>query len=114
LPAWVALAAAWLGLICLTASIVLPVLPGSRNPRMELEHFIPYSAADCFLLFPIYAAPLAMCLGIMVFWQMRPLARPLPDALVAQRLQAAVGIGLALVGTIIIYVWVALHRPPAA
>ena len=37
-PAWVAFLTAWLGLFTLIATIVLLLLPGSRNPRAELEH----------------------------------------------------------------------------
>ena len=53
-PAWVALASAWLGLLTLLASIAFPFLPGSRDPRAELQHLRPYSFADRFLPIPIY------------------------------------------------------------
>jgi hypothetical protein len=110
-PAWVALLAAWMGLIMLIASVVFIVLPGSVNPREELEHQRPYSLADRFLPVPIYGITVALCLGIMVLWQMRREPRPLPQAMVNQRVQAWVGIVLALIGAGIIYTWVGLHGP---
>jgi hypothetical protein len=42
---------------------------------------------------------------------MRKEPRPLPDALVAQRVQAWVGIALALVATVVIYTWVGFRGP---
>jgi hypothetical protein len=110
-PAWVALLAAWAGLLMLVASVVFIFLPGSVDPRRELEHARPYSPADRFLPLPIYGITVALFLGIVVLWQMRKEPRPLPDAMVAQRLQACAGITLALVGAVIIYGWVALHGP---
>ena len=110
-PAWVALAAAWLGLLALVASIAFPFLPGSRDPRAELQHLRPYSFADRFLPLPIYGSTIAMFLGIVVLWQMRREPRPLPDGLVAQRVQAWVGIVLAFLGAAIIYAAVALRGP---
>jgi len=110
-PAWVALLAAWLGLLTLLASIVFPFLPGSRDPRAELQHLKPYSFADKFLPFPIYGSVVAMFLGIVVLRQMRREPRPLPHALIAQRVQAWVGIILALVGAAFIYLFVALLGP---
>lgn len=110
-PAWVALVSAWVGLLTLVAAIVFPFLPGSRNPRAELEHLEPYSFADRFLPFPIYASVVAMFLGVIVLWQMRREARPLPEGLVAQRVQAWVGIVLAVLAAAIIYVFVALRGP---
>ena len=110
-PAWVALAAAWLGLLMLVASAAFIFLPGSRDPRAELEHLQPYSVADRFLPLPIYGIAVALFLGIVVLWHMRREPRPLPDALVAQRVQAWVGIVLALVGAVVIYTWVALRGP---
>ena len=110
-PAWVSFAAAWLGLIVLFASIVFPFLPGSRNPRAELEHRAEYSIADYFVPLPIYGSVVAMFLGIVVLWQMRREPRPLPDALVAQRLQAWAGIILAILGAAIIYIVVAFRGP---
>src|SRR5262245_61992416 len=94
-PAWVALAAAWAGLLMLIASIGFVFLPGTRNPREELEHLKTYSTADKFLPVPIYGITIAIFLGIVVLWQMRYEPRPLPDALVAQRVQAWAGIILA-------------------
>ena len=110
-PPWVALLAAWLGLLMLLAAIVFPFLPGSRDPRAELEHAKPYSLADRFLPIPMYGVTIALFLGIVVLWQMRKQPRPLPDALVAQRVQAWVGIALALLATVILYVTVALRGP---
>jgi hypothetical protein len=107
----VALAAAWLGLLTLIASAVIPFLPGTRDPRAELQNLRPYSLADYLLPVPLYAAALAMFLGIIVLWQMRREPRPLPDALVAQRIQAYAGIVLALLGAAIIYLHVALRGP---
>jgi hypothetical protein len=110
-PPWVALLAAWLGLLMLIAAIVLPFLPGSRDPRAELEHARPYSLADRFIPIPMYGVTVAIFLGIVVLWQMRKEPRPLPDALVAQRVQACVGIALALLATVILYAYVALNGP---
>jgi len=110
-PAWVALASAWLGLLTLLASIVFPFLPGSRDPRAELQHLRPYSFADKFLPLPIYGSVAAIFLGIIVLWQMRREPRPLPPALVAQRAQAWVAIVLALIGAAVIYACVALRGP---
>ncbi len=108
-PAWVALVAAWLGLLTFMASIVLPLLPGSRNPRAELEHARPYSIADRFLPVPVYGSVATLFVGIVVLWQMRKEPRPLPDAMVAQRLQAKVGIGLVLAAIAIFYAYAALR-----
>ena len=110
-PAWVALLAAWLGLIMLIASIVFVFLPGSVDPRAELEHRRAYSVADRFLPVPMYGIAAALFAGIIVLWQMRKEPRPLSEALVAQRVQAWVGIVLALIGAIVIYVWVAVRGP---
>jgi len=110
-PPWVALLAAWLGLLTLIASAVFPFLPGSRDPRAELEHARPYSFADKFLPLPMYGAVVALFLGIVVLRQMRKEPRPLPDAMVAQRVQASVGSVLALIGAAIIYAWVGLRGP---
>jgi len=52
-----------------------------------------------------------MFLGMVVLWQMRRQPRPLPAPLVAQRIQAYVGIVLALLGAAIIYLHVALRGP---
>lgn len=105
-PAWVALLAAWLGLVTLLAAGALPLLPGSRNPRAELVHARPYSTADRWLPVPVYLSVTAIFIGCIVLWQMRKEARPLADALLAQRLQAYVGIALAVIGVIIIYAYV--------
>jgi len=110
-PAWVALLAAWVGLLMVIASVVFVFLPGSKNPVAELEHKAQYSFADRFLPVPIYGVTVAMFLGIVVLWQMRKEPRPLADAMVAQRVQAWVGIWLGLLGAIVIYVHVALHGP---
>jgi hypothetical protein len=110
-PAWVALLAAWMGVIVLIASIVFIFLPGARDPRGELEHRVPYSIADRFLPVPIYGVAITLFVGIVVLWQMRREPRPLPDALVAQRVQACVGIGLSLIAATIVYVHVARHGP---
>jgi hypothetical protein len=113
-PPWVALLAAWLGLLTLAASIVLVCLPGSRNPRAELEHARPYSLADRFFPVPVYLSVAALFIGIVVFWQMRREPRPLPQPMVAQRLQAGVGIVLALLGIAIFYAFAARHVGPPA
>jgi len=110
-PAWVALAAAWAGLLMLVASVIFIFLPGSVNARAELEHSRAYSTADRFLPLPIYGTTVAMFLGIVVLWQMRKEPRPLPPAMVAQRVQSWVGIVLALAGAVVIYVWVGLRGP---
>jgi len=110
-PAWVAFVAAWGGLIVLIAAIVFVFLPGSRAPRAELEHAASYSAADRFVPYPIYGSAIAMFLGIVVLWQMRKLPRPLPAAMLMQRLQAWVGVVLALLGAAIVYIDVALRGP---
>lgn len=112
-PAWVALTAAWIGLLTLAAAVVVPWLPRSRDPVGELERRAPFSVADRFLPVPVYGAAAALFLGIVVLWQMRRERRPLPAPLVAQRVQAWVGIALSLLATAIIYVFVALRGPGA-
>lgn len=112
-PAWVALLAAWAGLLMLIASVVFTFLPGSTNPRRELEHAQAYSAADRFLPLPVYGITVALFVGIVVLWQMRKEPRPLPAPLVAQRVQAWVGISLALLAAAIIYLWVFFRGPGA-
>lgn len=112
-PAWVALLAAWTGLLMLMASIVFVFLPGTRHPRQELEHQIPFSWADKFLPVPIYGITMALFLGITVLWQMRKEPRPLPSPLANQRVQAWVGIMLALLGAVVIYTYVAMRGPRA-
>ena len=110
-PTWVALLAAWMGVIVLTASIIFIFLPAARDPRGELEHRVPYSLADRFLPVPIYGVTITLFVAIVVLWQMRREPRPLPEALVAQRLQAWVGIALSLIAALLIYVHVARHGP---
>jgi len=109
-PPWVALLSAWLGLLMVVASLVLPFLPGSRHPRLELEHYYEYSMADRYLPIPVYLSPLSLFVGIAVLWQMRKEPRPLNPALSSQRTQALVGIVLTVIGTAILYAWVATHR----
>lgn len=111
-PAWVALIAAWLGLLTLVASIVLLLLPGSKNPRAELERAKPYSIADRFFPVPVYMSVVALFVAIVVFWQMRREPRPLPEAMVAQRVQAWVGIVLALIAIAIFYIFAARRAGP--
>jgi hypothetical protein len=108
-PSWVALLAAWLGLLTLLASLLLLLLPGSKSPREELEHARPYSLADRFFPIPVYLSVLALFIGIVVFWQMRREPRPLPEGMLAQRVQAAVGIALALAGIAVFYTFAALR-----
>jgi len=110
-PAWVALLAAWLGLIMLIASVVFIFLPGTRHPKEELENLSPYSLADKFLPIPIYGITVSLFIGIVVLRQMKDEPRPLPDAMVAQRVQAWVGIWLSLIATAVIYIYVGLHGP---
>lgn len=113
-PAFIALLAPWVGLLSLILAAILPFLPGSRDPVAELTHAQPWSPADRFIAVIIYVPPLAIFLGIVVLWQMRKEPRPLSDAHFAQRMQAKVGIGLALIASFIIYLYVALRGPPAA
>jgi hypothetical protein len=110
-PAWVAQLAAWAGRLMLALSVVFVFLPGSVDPRRELEHAKPFSPADRFLPLPIYGIAVALFLGIVVLWQMRKEPRPLPGPMVAQRVQAWVGIVLALLGACVIYGWVAFRGP---
>ena len=110
-PAWVALLAVWLGVFVLIVSIVFIFLPGTRDPRGELTHRVPYSIADRFLPIPIYGIAVSLFVAIVVLWQMRREPRPLPDALMMQRVQAWVGIILSLIAASIVYVNVALHGP---
>ncbi len=110
-PAWVALLAAWGGLVTLVSAGIVPFLPGSRDPRAELERLAPYSPADRVIPVPLYACAATLCLGIIVLWRMRKAARPLSDALAAQRVQAWVGIALGSIGATVIYLFVALRGP---
>jgi hypothetical protein len=112
-PAWVALVTLWLGLLTLVSAIVFPFLPGSQNPRAELEHFTEYSVADKFVPVPIYATSITIFLGVIVLWQMRKQPNPLPDPLLIQRVQAKFGIFLALLAAGIVYLVVALRGPTA-
>jgi hypothetical protein len=112
-PAIVSLLGVWIALLTLMGSIALPFLPGSRHPRAELEHLQPYSLADRFLPVLIYGSVIGLFLGIVVLWQMRKEPRPLPEALVNQRLQAWVAITLALLAAAVIYLHVALRGPGA-
>lgn len=105
-PPWVALLAAWTGLLTLLAAVVLPFLPGSRRPRLELEGARQYGFADRYIPFPVYLSVIALFLGIIVLRQMRKEPRPLPPPMQAQRLQAWAGIVLACVGIVIIYIFV--------
>jgi hypothetical protein len=108
-PAWVALVAAWLGLLTLLATFVLMFLPGSRNPRAELEHARPYSPADRWLPVPVYGSVITIFTAVVVLWQMRREPRPLPAAMVAQRVQAKVGMALAVASIAAFYAFVALR-----
>ncbi len=110
-PAWVALLVAWLGLIMLVASIVFIFLPGTQRPKAELEHMAPYSLADKFLPFPIYGITVSLFIGIVVLRQMKDEPRPLPEAMVAQRVQAWAGIWLSLFATAVIYIYMYFHGP---
>ncbi len=110
-PAWVALCAPWLGLLTLILSIVVFIVPGSRDPQAELMHAKPYSAADWLVMIALYNSVVAIFVALLVVWQMRHQPRPLSDPLVAQRLQAIVGLVLALIGIAIVYIGVALRGP---
>jgi hypothetical protein len=110
-PAWLALVTPWLGLLMLVLAVVFPFLPGTKDPRAELEHLRPPSFADRFLPVPMYGITVTLFLGIIVLWQMRREPRPLPPPLIAQRIQAWAGIGLAAIATIILYIYIALHGP---
>jgi hypothetical protein len=95
-----------MGLLTLVCAVALPFLPGSRRPREEMEHRTPFSAADRWLPFPIYMSVVALFLGIVVLWQMRREPRPLPAAMHAQRVQAWVGMVLAMAAIVFMYAWV--------
>ena len=105
-PAWLALAAPWLGLLTLILSITIFLVPGSRDARAEFTHAKPYSPADWVLMIGLYTSVVAVFAGLLVLWQMRTQPRPLPGALAAQRLQALVGLVLAGIGISIIYIGV--------
>ncbi|HEV8379460.1 MAG TPA: hypothetical protein VGQ99_04910 [Tepidisphaeraceae bacterium] len=110
-PPWVALASPWLGLATLILSILIFLVPGSRDPRAELSHARPYSAADWILMIAIYTSVVAVFVGLVVLWQMRTQPRPLSTPLAAQRLQALVGLVLAGIGVAVIYAGVAIRGP---
>jgi hypothetical protein len=110
-PAWVALAAPWLGLLTLILAITVFLVPGSRDPRAELTHQRPYSPADVVLTIAQWTSVTAVFVGIIVIWQMRTQPRPLSAPLAAQRLQAIVGLILAGIGIAIVYIGVALRGP---
>ena len=93
-PAWVALLAPWLGLVTLALSILIFIVPGSRDPRAELSHAQPYSPADWLILIATYTSAVAVFIPLVIFWQMRTQPRPLSQPLIAQRLQAIVGLGM--------------------
>lgn len=67
--------------------------------------------ADRFLPVPLYASVIALFLGIVVLWQSRREPKPMPEAMLAQRVQAIVGIILALLAATIVYVFVAMQGP---
>ena len=103
-PAWVALAAPWLGLLTVILAITVFVVPGSRDPRAEVTHQRPWSAADVVVTVAEYMAVLAVFLALLVILQMRSQPRPLSAPLAAQRLQAIVGLVLSAIGVAIIYI----------
>jgi hypothetical protein len=103
-PAWVALAAPWLGLLTLLLSITVFLVPGSRDARAEFTHQRPWSAADVVVTIAEYLSVVAVFVGLVVIWQMRTQPRPLSAPLAAQKLQAVVGLVLSFVGVAIIYV----------
>lgn len=103
-PAWVALASPWLGVLTLVLSIVIFIVPGSRDPQAEFMHQRPWSAADVMVTIASYISVLAVFVGLVVIWQMRTQPRPLSAPLAAQRLQAIVGLVLSFAGVAIIYV----------
>ena len=103
-PAWVALAAPWLGLLTLILSIVVFMVPASRDPQAEFTHQRPWSAADVVVTIAEYTSVLAVFVGLVVIWQMRTQPRPLSAPLAAQKAQAIVGLVLSLIGVVIIYV----------
>ena len=84
-------------------------MTGSRDPRAELSHTQPYSAADLMVPIALYMAAIAVFIPLVIFWQMRTQPRPLLAPLAAQRLQAIVGMSLAIIGIAIVYFGVAQH-----
>jgi hypothetical protein len=105
-PAWLALAAPWLGLLTLLLSITTFIVPGSRDSRAEITHARPYSPADWIVMIGLYSSVIAVFAGLLVIWQMRTQPRPLSTPLAAQRLQAIFGLVLACIGIAIIYIGV--------
>ena len=101
-----ALACAWIGLLSLLAALAVPFLPGSQNPVEELERSR-YALSDRFFPIPMYGSIIGLFLGIVTLWQMRRERRPLDPALGAQRLQAIVGLVLALLAVVFLYAFVA-------
>src|SRR4051812_37813505 len=91
-PAWVALAAPWLGLLTLSLSIVVFLVPASRDPQAEFTHQRPWSAADIVVTIAEYTSVLAVFVALVVIWQMRTQPRPLSPPLAAQKVQAIVGL----------------------
>src|SRR5687767_11218940 len=63
-PAWVALAAPWLGLLTLILAITVFLVPGSRDPRAELTHQRPYSPADVVITIAQWTSVTAVFVGI--------------------------------------------------
>ncbi len=113
-PAWVALAAPWLGLLTLILSMVVFAVPGSRDPRAEFTHARPWSPADVVVTIADYTSVLAVFVGLVVIWQMRTQPRPLSAPLAAQRMQAIVGLVLSFIGIAIIYVGILRSKAIAA
>jgi len=113
-PAWVALAAPWLGLLTLILSIVVFIVPGSRDPRAEFTHQRPWSAADIVVTVAEYTSVLAVFVGLVVLWQMRTQPRPISAPLAAQRMQAIVGLVLSFIGVAIVYVGILRSKAIAA
>lgn len=113
-PAWVALASPWLGLLTLILSIAIFLVPGSRDPRAEVTHQRPWSAADIVVTIAEYTSVVAVFVGLVVIWQMRTQPRPLSAPLAAQKLQAIVGLILAFIGVAIIYVGILRSKAIAA
>jgi hypothetical protein len=103
-PAWVALAAPWLGLLTLILSIIVFIVPASRDPQAEFTHQRPWSPADVVVTIAEYTAVVAVFVGLVVIWQMRTQLRPLSAPLAAQRLQAIFGLVLSFIGIAIVYV----------
>jgi hypothetical protein len=109
-PPWIALLTAWLGLVTLIGFLVVPLLPGSRNPVEELQHHA-WRPSDRWLPWPMYLSVVTLFLGIVVLRQMRKEPRPLDPGLAAQRVQAWVGMTLALIGIVFIYAYTAMRGP---